>query len=413
MSPLSVLIASGYYWPESVGVPPYVTGIAEHLSAQGHRVRVVSGFPHLPAWRPLAQRRLAAVESRGGVDIRRRWHYIPRSQSALRRALYEGSLVLLGLTALPVRWRPDVVIGVIPTFSGGVLAAAAGAIYRRPYGLLVYDLMGSAADQSGVRGGSQVASHLRAVELGLARRAAGVAVIADGFSRYFVSGGVPPARVSRLRMWTLFTAPSESVAETRARLGWAESAFVCLHAGNMGQKQALDVVLGAAAVLRDTGVQIVLAGDGNDRERLRRRAVDLALENLSFVEPQPVGRFEAMLRAADVLIVNQRASVVDMSLPSKLTSYFAAGRPVVAAVAAGSETAREVQAAQAGLVVAPEDPNALAEGILALKDSERERSRHGERASAYAAERLSPDAALPEYERFVQGLVAQTPTAEG
>ena len=64
------------------------------------------------------------------------------------------------------------------------------------------------------------------------------------------------------------------------------------------------------------------------------------------------------MQASDVLLVNQRASVADMSLPSKLTSYFPAARPVVAAVLPDSETAREIQAAQAGYVVSPEEPAA-------------------------------------------------------
>jgi len=407
--PLRILIASTYYWPETGGPGLHVTGPAEYLAARGHEVAVVTGFPHYPQWRPLVPLRVRATEVHGGVTIRRRWLHIPRSQSAASRALYEGSLLGGGLTALHEGPRPDVILGVMPTLSGGVLAAAAARAFARPYGLLIHDLMGAAADQSGIRGGSRVASTVRRTELSLARRASGLGIIAEGFRDYFEQGGVAADRITRLRMWTLGAEPTESVEESRRRLGWAPDDFVCLHGGNMGQKQALDNLLETAARLRGNGVRLVLAGDGNDRPRLENRAREMGLDNLSFAPVQPWGQYESMLRAADLLIVNQRASVSDMSLPSKLTSYFVTGRPVVAAVAARSETALEVGAAEAGLVVAPEDPEALAEGILLLRRSEDVRRAHGERGRAYADRYLRADSALPEYEQFVRGIARDRP----
>jgi glycosyltransferase involved in cell wall biosynthesis len=254
-----------------------------------------------------------------------------------------------------------------------------------------------------------VASTVRRAELALARRASGVGIISEGFRDYFEQGGVASERITRLRMWTLGAEPTESVEASRRRLGWAPDDFVCLHGGNMGQKQALDNLLETAARLRGNGVHLVLAGDGNDRPRLENRAREMGLENLSFAPVQPWGQYESMLRAADLLIVNQRASVSDMSLPSKLTSYFVTGRPVVAAVAARSETALEVEAAEAGLIVAPEDPEALAEGIRSLRRSEDVRRAHGERGRAYADRYLRAERALPEYEQFVRGLARGRP----
>lgn len=402
---LDIVIASGYYWPETAGVPPLVAGPAEYLAGRGHRVVVLAGFPHYPSWRPLERRRAAVTDEHEGVSIRRRWHYVPRTQTALRRAVYEGTLVAGGLTSIPIRPRPDVVIGVIPTFSGGVLAAATAAAHRRPYGLLIQDVMGSAADQSGVRGGSRVAGRLGAAELALARRAAGVGVIASGFRRYFEQGGVPPERIVTLRNPHYGPEPSETVAEARARLGWDLEDFVCLHAGNMGHKQGLDNVVRAGGQLAGRGVRVVLGGDGNDRPRLERLAAELGTVGLSFASLQAPGQFESMLRAADVLLINQRATVTDMALPSKLVAYFKAGRPVVAAVAENSETAREIMLAGAGLVVAPEDPEALTKGILSMRENPQAAARHGESGRLYAQEHLEVGEVLDAYERWIVSLV--------
>jgi glycosyltransferase involved in cell wall biosynthesis len=405
MRALNVLVTTSYYWPERAGSAPYLTGVAEHLSERGHTVVVATGFAHYPDWKSSARGRLAATETCAGVKIRRRWHYVPRRQSAAHRALYEASLFTFGLTALPTRWRPDVVLGTCPSLAGGAHAAVASRLYGTPYGLVFQDLMGLAAAQSGVAGGKRVARLVRKAELALAARADGVAVVAEGFRGYLEEGGIAPEKIHRLRNWTRRVAPTETAFETRRRLGWRPDEFICLHGGNMGHKQGLDNLLDTAALLGGAGVRVVLAGDGNDRTRLEGRARDLGLTNLDFIELQGPGRWEETMQASDVLLVNQRASVTDMSLPSKLTSYFAAGRPVVAAASLDSETAREIGLAGAGLVVPPADAPAFREAILSLKADPRRAGELGTSGRAYAETVLSAPTILREYESFLYGLL--------
>jgi colanic acid biosynthesis glycosyl transferase WcaI len=405
---VKVLITTSYYWPESVGTAPLVTEMAEHFAARKHEVAVVTGYPHYPSWSPQQHRPLRHRERRREVDIERRWHYVPASQSALRRAAYEATLLAGGLIALPRR-APDAVIGVIPSLAAGVHATAAGRLHRRPYGIIVHDLLGRAATQSGVAGGTRVAAAVRAAELATVRRAARVGVVAEGFRQYLEEGGVDPARIDRVRVWARRTEPVESPAEAAVRLGWERPGVVCLHAGNMGHKQGLANLLETAALMRDDhGLTFALAGDGNERSQLEEMSRRLRVGNVQFLPVQPPGGYEAMLEAADILVMNQRATVKDMSMPSKLPTYFAASRPVVAAVAPDSETAREVDASGGGIVVAPGDPAALAAALRRLAGDPDERERLGAAGRAYAEARLSAAAALAGYERFLD-LVAGAP----
>jgi len=405
MTRLKVLVSSSYYWPEDAGSAPYLTGLAEHLSERGHDVVVATGFPHYPQWTSGARGRLAAKETHKGVRIQRRWHYVPSSQSAAQRAGYELSLLAFGLTAFPGRWRADVVVGTCPSVAGGVLAAAAARRYRAPYGLVFQDLVGRAAAQSGIAGGARVAGIVRRVELGLARGAAGVGIIAEGFRGYLEDGGVPRDKIHRLRNWTRRVDPSETQSETRRRFGWADEDFVCVHGGNMGLKQGLDNLLDSAALLGDNRVRIALVGDGNDRLRLETQARERALTNVDFIAMQGPGQWEATMQAADVLLVNQRASVTDMSLPSKLTSYFASGRPVIAAASPDSETAAEIEAAGAGFVVPPADPSAFRDAIVALEHDRRRAETLGVSGKRYAGSTLSRASALAEYDEFIDHLI--------
>jgi len=398
-----ILITSPYYWPEIVGSAPYVTGVAEHLSQRGHAVTVVTAFPHYPAWQR-DRSPLRASGERGGVRIRRRWLYVPSKQSALRRACYEASLLGGGLTALGKRDRPDVVIGF--NFTGGLLAAAASALYHRPYGLVFHDLMGRAASQSGVEGGAGVARAVERMEVAISRRATRVGIIAEGFRTYLERGGVDHGRIQRLRTWSRFSDPSEDVSTARARLGWRPGDFVALHAGNMGHKQGLDNVLEAARLATSTGLRVVLAGDGNDRARLEASARARSVPTVPFLPLPAPGEYESMLPAADALILNQRGAVNEMALPSKLTAYFAAERPVVAAVSEHSETAHEIEAAGAGIVVTPDDPASLKEALLRIRDRPLDAARLGSQGREYANTVLAEKRVLAEYEVFANRLAS-------
>lgn len=126
-----------------------------------------------------------------------------------------------------------------------------------------------------------------------------------------------------------------------------------------------------------------------------------ALANLRFLPIQPSDMFPSILSSADILLVNQRGSVGDMSLPSKLTSYFAAGRPVVAAVEPTSEAAREIEASAAGLVVAPDEPRVLLDALQTLSNDESLRGRMGESAHAWSVAELSKPAAVDGYGRLL------------
>jgi glycosyltransferase involved in cell wall biosynthesis len=152
----------------------------------------------------------------------------------------------------------------------------------------------------------------------------------------------------------------------------------------------------------------VLAGDGNDRARLQADASRQRLANVEFVPMQDPGRWEELMQASDVLLVNQRASVADMSLPSKLTSYFAAGRPVVASVSPDSETAREIEAAEAGHIVPPEEPAALRDVLVTLRRDPSAAAAIGASVRRYAQCHLSGEASLERHEQFVRAVASRS-----
>jgi glycosyltransferase involved in cell wall biosynthesis len=172
----------------------------------------------------------------------------------------------------------------------------------------------------------------------------------------------------------------------------------------MGQKQGLSNLIETAKLLESKRIRFVLVGDGNDKPHLVAKTKDLGLKNVSFVPLQPNGLYESMLRAADVLLLNQRASVKDMALPGKLTSYFASGRPVIAAIAPGSDADREIRKSQAGISVPPDDPAALASAVLSLRHDPARGDRLGLAGIEYAKRLLAKSQAFAAYDVFLDRL---------
>jgi exopolysaccharide biosynthesis WecB/TagA/CpsF family protein len=402
-----ILIVGINYRPETTGIAPYTADLAEHYAERGHDVTVITGFPHYPAWRvDPKERRLRATESHRGIRVLRRRHYVPRIQSALRRATYEATFLIHGALSRPV--RPDVVFGVVPSLSGGLLARFFAARAGAPYGLIFQDLMAPAARQSGIGGGARVAGITALLERWAARRATTVAIASEGFRPYLRRLGVDERRILDLPNWSHLAAPDVDRDDTRKRLGWGDSTVV-LHAGNMGLKQGLAQVVEAAqrADELESPVRYVLMGEGSQRSALEQQAT--GIERLEFLPFQPEAEVPNILDAADILLVSERETVIDMSLPSKLTAYFASGRPIVAAVAPDGSTAREVSRAGAGVVVPIGDPDRLNATITDLRSDADRMDALGRAGRAYADSTLDIETARGRLDVLLQRTLGRTP----
>jgi len=343
------------------------------------------------------------------VEVIRAPLFVPDRQSALLRAAYEAGL-LLHLPFAALAERPDLIVGIIPSLSGGVVARGLAGRFNVPYGLIFQDLMGRAAAQSGISGGGRVAAATTRIEWSLARAANAVGVVSDDFAPYLRMAGVDEQRIWSLPNWSRLVPARRDRAETRRALGWAGGETIALHAGNMGLKQGLEQIVAAARMAAEQAPELrfVLMGDGHQRRHLE--ALAAGLSSVTFLPFQPQERLGDVLGAADVLLLSERSSVRDMSLPSKLTAYLASGRPIVAAVAAGGATEREMRRTGAGLLVEAGDATALVEAVVALRTDPARAAELARKGRRYAETELSQDAALLRYEAFAE-LVAGGPRA--
>jgi colanic acid biosynthesis glycosyl transferase WcaI len=182
---------------------------------------------------------------------------------------------------------------------------------------------------------------------------------------------------------------------------------VVMYAGNVGLSQALDLLIDAAVDLAvEPDVMFVVNGGGAARPELERRA--RGLRNVRFVDMQPKARLPEVLAAADVHVVPLRRGLARSSVPSKLYSILAAGRPIVASIDAGTEVARTVERAGAGIAVPPEDSEAFTKAVRRLLDDEDDRAQMGAAGRRFVEGWASPGAVAEAYERLFDEVRGQT-----
>lgn len=364
--------------PEPTGMAPYAGALTQGLADEGHAVDVLTTHPHYPEWRVREpDGTWARREERAGVRVRRLRHYVPARPFGLRRLLSEISL---GVRLLFTRWpRTDVVVAASPALFATAATIVRAKLRRVPVIVWVQDFygVGLAESDPGRRARARFVGRL---ESRILRAADAVVLIHEGFRRTAERRlGVDPQRIHVVRNWSHLPprGPVDREAARRAR-GWGDDEFIALHAGNMGFKQNLANVVLAAGVSASRGLPIrfTLLGDGSERAELEELGRNV--DSLEFLDPLDEQSFVEALAAADVLLVNEKAGIAEMAVPSKLTSYFDAGRPVVAAVDANGLAAIEIEAAGAGVIVRPAAPAAVVDAIEELRaDPEWQRSLGG------------------------------------
>jgi colanic acid biosynthesis glycosyl transferase WcaI len=401
---MRLLVLGINYWPEETGIAVFTTGRCEYLAAQGHDVTMVTAFPYYPQWRVHDGYRgqLFTRERRKAVTILRSYLYVPRRVTTVRRVPHEASFLASSLIRALRARRPDLLLVVSPPLGLAVSAVLLSRWWGVPYAFHVADLQPDAALELGMLAEGGLTRILYRLERLAYRRAVLVSTVSEAMRQRIVAKRVPPEKVDRFSDWAdpaLFAVPLVGGGAAFRRTFGLEDRFLVVHIGNMGVKQGLEVMLGAAARSSDhPALTYLLVGDGAMRQTLEAQATAYQLSNLWVLPLQHREMFLELLAAADLCLVTQQRTVADIVFPSKVITLLAAGRPVVASVNAKSEVARVITEAGAGVVVLPEEPEALMDAIVALSQDTPRRHAMGARGRAYARQQWDRERILPALE---------------
>ncbi len=279
----------------------------------------------------------------------------------------------------------DVVMGTSPQPFAAVTAARVARKLGKPYVLEIRDLWPmSLRDLLGWGSFHPIWLILRMIEKYLYRNADQIVTLLPGSQEWISRSGGRPDRITVVPNGVDVSAvpAPEPVRDVPQ--------FTCVYAGAHGVANGLDTVVRAAALLSKLPggerVRVRLIGGGPSKAGLHELAKSLNATALDFKDPVPKSQIAAELAAADAFILHLRRmhSFAYGVSPNKLFDYFLAGRPVIYAVEASNDP---VSDARAGLSIRSEDPQALAEAMIALAStSAADRQAMGDRGYRYVCE---------------------------
>jgi len=405
---MHLLVIGINYFPEMTSVAPFTTGLCEHLVKHGHRVSVISAFPYYPQWRvhDKYQGLLYKREQINGVDVRRVIHFVPsKPRNLAQRLFHDISFSFNAMLTIPLVGPVDGIFCSSPPPFLPPVAWLASRIRDVPFAMQLTDLAADAGTSLRIMDEQTwLVRWAHALEKFNYARAARISVLCSAFKKNLIRMGVPAEKIYLVPSWadveSIRPLPRQNIFRRENRL--AEINFIVLHAGNMGLKQSLRTVVEAARLGEASSPDTIwlLVGDGEERRHLQELVAEYGLSALHVLPLQPANLFPYVLAAADVLLLVQMASITDAVIPSKLLTYMAAGRPIVASVNKHSEAARCIREGDCGLIVPPEDPRSLIDAIKYLRSMPAEAQRLGANGRAYVEERFAKRVVLRLYDSF-------------
>lgn len=356
---MKILVVCQYYYPE----PFRIKDICEEMVRRGHEVHVVTGYPNYP------EGILYDGYGKGkhidevinGVRVHR-CYTIARQTGTLKRMLNYYSYALSSTKY--VRSKKCKTVDGKPfdyvfcnQLSPIMMTHAAIAYkkkYKVPMTMYCLDLWPESLIAGGIKRGSIIYKYFHFVSKRIYRTADKILITSRMFSEYLHNEfDVENKKIEYLPQY------AEGIFETIAPKK-ETGIFDFMFAGNIGVIQSVDTIIKAAELLKNEPVRFHIVGSGTDLERLQQMSDNL--ENVIFYGRRPLEEMPKFYATADAMLVTlQEDEVLSMTLPGKVQSYMAVGRPIIGAI--NGETKKVIEDAKCGYCGRAEDAEALAENI--------------------------------------------------
>ncbi len=393
-----VAIITSNYWPERTGIGQVTTEFAEFLADKGIDVRVATALPYYPEWSiyPEYRKSVWRTERHNNVLIRRAAHYAAPNPGAFGRILHEVSLCLLSLpNMIRALWRADAAFVVSPDLSHAFVGCVVARTMRVRLTLVVQDIMPDAAVEMGMLTNKFVIAVSRWIARANYRLAQTIFTLSEGMksriARTIGSSEKIEVVPNTIDCDELDPGPDQG-KPFRDRFV-PEGTLAVVHTGNMGEKQDLPLLLRTARRLRGrSDIHFYVFGDGAVKAEFLRLKEDWSLSNVSHFPLQERALLPHMLYGADVCLVSQLPTVVDVVVPSKLITCMGAGAMIVAACSPISETAAVLQRSGGGVAIPASDDATLSELLAKISRKEMPTEVYRRNARAFAANHFSREA---------------------
>ena len=407
---MKILLITGYFPPEMAAAPNLNYELGRELVRLGHSVTVATGFPRYNLKEtPVKYRgKLYMRETMDGMTVERIWYpALPRGIPVARGIdiiMMAFALILSALRA----GKNDVASVFSPPLTVGLTAILMRRLRGYPFVYNVHDLFPQNAVDLGVLRSGVLIRFFRWMERYVYRRSDYITVISAGNRERVIASGAEPDRTFIVPDWVDadFVRPGNKRNEFSERHGIADK-FVVSFTGVMGFSQDLDTVLAAARLLAENpNICFILVGDGVEKPRLQAEAERQNLKNVIFFPMMPREEVPIVLSSSDACLATLPVSVKTPPVPSKIIWAMSAGRPIITCLPLDGDAPDLIRAADCGICLPPEDPQALADAVARLHADTEACRRLGENGRKYVLENLSLKRSVRKYIDLFEAAVA-------
>jgi glycosyltransferase involved in cell wall biosynthesis len=409
---MNILYFSHYFTPE-IGAPSArIYDLAQRWLTGGNQVQVVTCFPNHPTGHlyPGYDQGRYLHENLDGIEVHRHWTYVTPNKGFIKKTL--GHLSYLPAAKFisgPHVRSSDVAIGTSPTMFAAMAAAGFAKRHKIPFIMEVRDLWPAIFVELGIIRNPLLIRWLEKWESRLYEQAAKVVVVTESFRRKLIERRLPPDKVATIPNGADvdFWNPVECSTEKRSQLQ-LEDRFIVLYIGAHGISHALERILDTADELRGTRqIHFLFVGEGAEKEKLKQRARELELTNVTFFDPVGKDEVREFYAAADLCLVPLRnIPLFETFIPSKMFEMLSMARPIVASVQ--GEAADILRRSNGAVVVEPENSHQLARAIMDLyHQDEQARRQMGEQGRKFVKEYYSRQQLAASYLALMNEVVAE------
>ena len=411
------------YPPEGEPSAVMAEELARSWVRSGNDVTVVCPFPNRPhgVVHPGFRRTWRSIKNIHGVRVVRVWTWlIGRRRLHINRIMENISFGISAALTLLFSKRPDVIVlASWPILSRLPILLVS---YLRRVSIINYvkDLYPEAMSSAGMlKASSPLYRLLVRLDSFICRHVKHTVVISDSVREVVAeTRKLDPSHLSVIRDFLNLDAirPFPGRSRWREEVGISRDDMVFMYAGTMGLASRVDVLTEVARLTASANdVRIVCIGEGVLKDGMLQEKAAQDLTNLLIFPFQPRERVSEVQSSADVMLMLTARNMGVSSVPSKLITYLAVGKPVLAAAEEDSDLARLIRDNGLGLVVEPENPESIAEAMLSLRSLGRTAlADMGMRARRYAEAHYSVERAVSQFQTLLfPGENRPAVTAEG
>ncbi|PRD51956.1 glycosyltransferase family 4 protein [Sphingobacterium gobiense] len=397
---MRILIVSQYFWPENFRI----NDIALGLKDRGHEIVILTGLPNYPGGKLFkGYNNKPKFEVWNGIKIYRSRLVTRGNGRGLRLFLNYISFAFWGtITVLRIKEKIDSILVFEPSpVTVGIPAIAAKYIFKAHIAFWVQDLWPASLSAAGGVTNRSVLYFFDKLTRWIYKESRYVLVQSRAFNEYILKQGVQRQKIEYLPNTTEdFYFPKEALKYEDI----LPKGFKIFFAGNLGEAQSLDTFIDATTIVLNKGIAVnwIIIGDGRYKDVLQKKAKRLELMNyIHFMGRYPPTEMADFFAHADALYVSlKRDYIFSLTIPSKIQSYLACGKPILASL--DGEGGQIVEEAQAGFISPAEDVIKLAENVMKLYSlSEEERNIMGANGLAYFNSEFKRDVVLDKLERIL------------